>query len=175
MITVYTPGQDNDMPLFSWYMELWRAEDMQKLLGPSLWPLAAFMRHFTDPTASLFYLADEQGWWIAAWLFPMAGGGSWGLWVRKDMRDSANREGVNLIMETLAAGLERWPVLVNTTTQLDIIGKTEKLGYTYMGSIPHLFEGQDCYLLYMTRAQFAPKLEAWRRYYGRRQNRDGRA
>ena len=160
------------MPLFSWYMALWKTEDMQKLLGPSLWGLGAFMRHFTDPNAVLFYLADKDGWYAVSWLFPMAGGGSWGLWVRPDKRTGGSREIVNFIMETLAAGLNKWPVLVNTTTQLDIVGKTEKLGYTFVGSIPHLFEGQDCYLLYMTREQFTPKLEAWRRIYGRRKDRD---
>ena len=173
-MTVYTPGQGCDLGLLVWYMQLWQCEDMDKLLDHSLWSLSAFMRHFTDPNAILFYIEDEGGWYAAAWVFPMASGGSWGLWIRKDKRFTGNRDMMNFIMETLAHGLDKYPVLVNATKQAEIVEKTERLGYTNMGKIPGLFDGQDCYLLYMTREQFAPKLEAWRRYYGRRQDRHAR-
>jgi hypothetical protein len=168
MIGLYHPGIDGDVFLLNWYATLVADGDLEKLLGPSVWPMAAFMRHFTDPGARLYYLADDKGWWIVAWSFPFMGGGTWGLWVRKDKRFSGSRDGMDIIMASLAASLKDYPVLVNTTTQEPVVAKTCRLGYTYMGRIPLLFEGKDCHVLYLTREAFEP---VWRGYNERRKNK----
>lgn len=170
MIAVYTPGDNGDAALLHWYSQLVVADDLQKLVGPSVWPMAAFMRHFTDPNLTLWYLADDQGWWMVAWAFPLMGGGSYGLWVRPGKRGSGSREGVNFIMSTLGLALAVYPVLVNTTKQPEMVPRTERLGYTYLGEIPFLFEGEPCHVLYMTRAMFAPVWRRWKERYERRKD-----
>lgn|SRR6185503_12288953 len=165
---VYRPGLDGDFALLHFYARLVADGDLDKLLGSSVHPLAAFMKHFTDPQAIVFYLADDKGWWTAAWLFPMAGGGAYGLWLREDKRAAGSRKAMNFIMETLAVGLTRYPVLVNATHQEDVVAKTERLGYTYVGKIPFLFDGKDCHLLRMTGEQFWPRFERWKKaHHGR--------
>jgi hypothetical protein len=167
---VYRPGDRADLPLLHWYAQLVAADDLAKLVGPSLFPLAAFLRHFTDPRCVLFYEADAQGWWIAAWVFPLMGGGTWGLWLRPDKRAAGSRRALAFIVETLHAALTLYPVLVNTTKQDDVVAKTKRLGYTYLGRIPYLFEGEPCHVLYLTREAFAPLAERWSRYNERRQS-----
>lgn len=156
------------MPLLNWYMQLWQSEDIQKLLGPSLWTLNAFIKNFTASDVALFYEQDDRGWWAATWVFPFMGGATWGLWVRADKRASGSRRAMHLIMDSLSWGLLRYPVLVNTTKQLPIVEKTARLGYTYLGRIPWLFEGEDCHVLYMTREMFEPILARWRSHNERR-------
>lgn len=139
---------------------------MQKLLGPTLWSMSAFMKNFTEPGMVLFYDADEKGWWIVSWVFPFMGGGTWGLWVRQDKRASGSRVGLSHIMRSLDFATTRHPVIVNTTKQPEIIAKTQRLGYTYIGMIPLLFDGEDCHVLHMTREVFAPMFERWSKRNG---------
>lgn len=166
---IYQPGQHGDVALLAWYAQLVASGDLAKLLGPSVWGMAAFMRHFIDPQAVLMYEEGPDGAWIAAaWTFPLMGGGTWGLWVSPNYRASGSRRVMNFIMEALAVATGQYPVLVNTTKQDAIVAKTKRLGYSYLGKIPMLFEGEDCHVLYMTREMFQPILERWRAYYERR-------
>lgn len=167
---VYQPGQRGDVELLTWYSQLVAGDDLQKLVGPSLFGMAAFLRHFTSPELTLWYIGDEHGWWGVAWCFPILGGGSWGLWLRPDKRGSGSREVMAFTMDTLALAVSVYPVLVNTTKQAPVVAKTERLGYTYLGVIPRLFEGEDCHVLYMTSEQFEPIYERWRAYYERRKD-----
>jgi len=167
---IYQPGQNGDAELLHWYAQLVAGDDLNKLLGSSVWSMAAFMRHFTEAGALVFYESDAQGWWIVAWTFPLMGGGTWGLWVRPDKRGSGSRTALAFIMETLNVGLQQYPVLVNTTKQNEIVAKTVRLGYTYLGRIPRLFEGEDCHVLHLTREAFEPIYEKWSKYNGRRQD-----
>lgn len=171
---LYIPGTNADIPLLNWYAQLGASQDLQKLLGPSVWPMAAFMRHFTDPNVLVMYLEDERGWYAVAWTFPMLGGGTWGLWVREDRRPTGNRAIVDFIMTSLSIAFEHFPVLVNTTKQESMVAKTQRLGYTYLGKIPVLFEGEDCHVLYQTRENFEPISLRWRQRYERRQDKRSR-
>lgn len=167
-VDLYKPGQDGDVELLHWYGQLVNCGDLQKLVGPSLYPLAPFMRHFIDPSVDLFYLSDENGWWIVGWTFPLMGGGTWGLWVRPESRRPGRaRTAMTFIMDSLDLATQRFPVVVNTTKQPPVVAKTQRLGYTYLGVVPLLFEGEDCHVLHLTRAAFEPILTEWRNHNGR--------
>lgn len=166
--TVYQPGQNGDTELLHWYTQLVTSGDLAKLLGPSVHPTAAFLRHFTEPNALVFYEGDARGWWGVSWAFPFIGGGTWGLWLREDKRHHGSRHVLGFVLETLHFALQMYPVLVNTTTQAAVVAKTKRLGYTYLGCVPYLFEGQDCHVLHITRDAFAPIYEKWRNTYERR-------
>lgn len=167
---IYQPGEAGDGPLFHWYAQLTATGDIHKILGPSVHSISAFMRHFTDPSARLYYLFDDDGWWAVAWSFPMAGGGAWGFWLREDKRAVGSRLALAFIMATLNDALSRFPVLVNVTKQPEVVEKTQRLGYTYVGEIPYLFEGETAYVLQMTREAFEPRFQKWREYNGCRED-----
>jgi hypothetical protein len=161
---IYVPGTDGDAPLLQWYGQLVEAGDIANLLGPSLHPLGAFMRHYTDPTSLVLFDEDDHGWTVVALLTTFMGGGTWGLWVRKDLRGAGSRRALSFIMDSLAYAFTLVPVLVNTTRQPEVVAKTERLGYKYLGAIPLLFEGEDCHILYMTREMFQPVQQQWDDY-----------
>lgn len=164
----YSPGENGDAALLQWYMQLVVYGDMEKILGPSLYSIAAFMRHFTDPGGCVYYLIDDKGWYAVAWTFPLIGGGTWGLWIRPEKRPTGSRLVLNFIMQTIQASLDRFPVLVNTAKREPIVAQTKRLGYEYIGKIPYLFEGDTCHILYLTRDMFQPIYAKWEAYYGSR-------
>lgn len=161
----YVRGQDYDTALAAWYVQLVKDGDLEKILGSSLWALGAFMEHFRS-CCFLLYEADELGWWYVSWLFPFMHGGTWGVWFRQDRRGRINshRVGVQHLRESLRRAFEIYPVLVNTTKQPAIVAKTRKLGYTYLGEIPLLFDGEPCHVLYLTKEQFYADNARWERY-----------
>jgi hypothetical protein len=168
-VEIYQPGTDGDAPLLQWYSTLVETEDLAELVGPSLFPLAAFMKHYTAPDTRLLILEDDKGWAAVAWLSVFMAGGTWGLWVRKGgPRHSGSRKVMGFIMSSLAYAFEFVPVLVNTTRRGSVVAKTRRLGYNYVGVIPLLFEGEDCHILYMTREMFQPIWEKWEAYKAKR-------
>jgi hypothetical protein len=162
----YSPGQELDIELVQWWEHLVRDGDLTKLVGSSLWPLSAFLAHFAAcPT--LLYDTDEHGWTVVAWVFPFMGGGTFGCWIRPDQRLGGSRKNLRCIVNALHRGFDLYPVLINTTKQDAIVPKTEALGYTYVGKIPYLFDGESCHVLYMTKEQFSAHAQKWSRLYGR--------
>lgn len=162
---LYEPGQCYDAELLAWYTRLVADGDLEKLVGPSLWPLGAFLEHFRS-CPMLYYDADSDGWWFASWAFPFMGGGTWGVWFREDRRGKvvSGRQGMRHIRASLEAAFAQYPVLVNVTKQPVVVPKTEKLGYTYLGSIPHLFEGETAHVLALSRENFEAADARWSRY-----------
>ena len=164
----YERGQNLDAELAQWYVQLVQDGDLGKLLGSSLWSLGAFLEHFRS-CSFLLYEADADGrWWYVSWLFPFMYGGTWGVWFRADYRSrglsARHRVGMQHIRESLRQAFEIFPVLINTTKQPDVVAKTVKLGYTYLGEIPLLFDGESCHVLHLTRQRFEADNARWERY-----------
>ena len=159
---IYVPGQDGDLELLRWWAELHETGEIESLVGPSLYPIAAFTRHFTNENAQLYYLADEKGWRAAAWTFPFMSGGTWGLWIRKDTRHTGAKEVFQFILDSLDDAFSRYPVLVNIVKVPENIEKTKKLDYTYIGSVPYIFEGEEAHFLAMTKYDWESHSQKWR-------------
>jgi hypothetical protein len=164
---IYTPGENGDAGLAQWYMVMVHSGDLQKTVGASMAPLSAFMREFTDPKTTLFYLPDDKGWWAVAWVTRMGTGGSYGVWIREDKRHAGSRTALAFVMSTLAASLAAFPVLLNVVKDPDVVEKTKRLGYAYLGCVPYLYDGGDAYLLYITREMYEPLFTAWAEKYGK--------
>jgi hypothetical protein len=163
---VYAPGENGDAGLAQWYLQLVTSGDLHKTVGNSLTSMSAFMREFTDPKTTLFYLPDDNGWWIVAWVTRIGNGGSYGLWIREDKRPSGARVGLAFVMATQAAALAAFPVLLNIVKDPEVVEKTKRLGYAYLGCVPYLYDGEDAHLLYMTREMYEPLFTAWAEKYG---------
>ena len=161
----YEPGQNLDIELVQWWERLARDGDLAKLVGSSLWPLASFLAHFAS-CPMLLYDTDAEGWTIVAWAFPFMGGGTFGCWIRPDQRSGGKRAHLRFVVNALRRAFDLYPVLVNTTKQDAVVPKTEALGYTYLGRVPYLFDGEPAHVLYMTKEQFSDYARKWKRLYG---------
>lgn len=167
---IYTPGTEGDGPLLVWYSKLVESGDLQKIAGQSVWSLSGFMGQFTRPDASVFFAADERGWWAVAWGCPFVGGANWGFWLREDKRGGT--EGPDFLFEFQTVAFEYFPVLIAVTKQESVVGKLTQLGYTVLGPVPYLFEGEPCYISYLTRDDFMQHARDWKeQIHGRRAKR----
>lgn len=167
---LYLPGTNGDADLFKWYLQLVQTGDLQKIAGPSVWPIGGFMTQFTSPNASLFYAEDDKGWWAAAWASPFVGGANWGFWLREDKRGGC--DGPDFLFEFQSVAFEYYAVLIAVTKQGAVVGKLEQLGYTVLGPVPYLFEGEPCYISYLTREDYTAHAEKWKeQIHGRRAQR----
>jgi len=162
----YEPGTDNDLPLLTWYSLLCNDGSLEKAFGPSLWALGPFMKSMVDTTTGLLYAEDEQGWWGVSWFTPVMGGLSWGFWIREDYRGPGRYEKVALVMETLNAAFQMFPLVLAPTKQTAVRDLALRFGFVDMGQIPHLFEGEPCFIIYQTREGFEPIFAAWSEQHG---------
>jgi len=158
---IYAPGTDGDVPLLKWYIEICRDNSIDAAFAPSMHPLGSFMRNMLVPETGLIYAEDEQGWWGVSWFVPVMGALGWGLWIREDYRGSGRYEKVTFVMETLNVAFQATPIILAPTRQPKVATLSLRFGFTNMGQIPYLFEGQSCYILYQTREGFAPIFERW--------------
>lgn len=158
----YNFGTDGDLPILKWWAELGATGDMEQLMGRSAYSLSGFLHALAPPTMVL-YEEDEQGWWIVVTISPFMSGALWGLWIRQDKRASGAREGLRIIRDSLEIALESFPVVVNIARSDEVVAKTLKLGYTYLGVIPQLFDGEDCRVMFLTRESFEKTKARWKR------------
>lgn len=167
----YTPGTVDDIGLFTWWGEMQRDGSIATAFAPSLYALAPFVRTMTMHAGSVQYEADERGWYAVTWLTPVMGGLSLGLWLREDVRGGKSEKhdaAFNLLIETIHGALGAFPVVLCFTTQPRVVELVKGLGFSHMGQVPGLWEGEACDTLYITRDAFAPLYEAWSTDYGRR-------
>lgn len=162
----YEAGQNFDADLVRWWGQLVADGDLQKLVGSSLWSMSSFLPHFASCPV-LLYDEDDKGWTIVCWVYPFMGGGTFGCWIRPDQRLIGRRKHFKFVLNALRRGFDLFPVLVNTTKQDAIVPKTEALGYTYLGVVPYLFDGEPAHVLYMTKEQFSEHVgKRWGRFNG---------
>jgi len=83
---------------------------------------------------------------------PAMSGAFFGLWCR-DIR----RHGKGILEateEALDYGLSWYPVLMGVTKQENLLDAHRKLGYNVMGKMPAIFDGEDAWVVYITREMF---------------------
>jgi hypothetical protein len=158
----YNFGTNGDLPLLTWWAELGASGDLEVLMGPSAQSLSGFMHALKPPTVIL-YEEDAKGWWIVVTITPFMAGALWGLWIREDKRSSGSREGLRFIRDSIDIALESFPVVVNIARSDEVVAKTLKLGYTYVGVVPQLFDGADCHVMHLTRESFQATKARWSR------------
>lgn len=102
-----------------------------------------------SPPKALLYEYDAQGIWIALWLEPLLGGCAAGFWIRSDQRRTRRAGWTFLLM--LDTVTRQVPVIVGITKQRSLVRLHEKFGYTVVGEIPSLFDGDPAIVLQITR------------------------
>ena len=152
MLTVYEPGIDSDLLVLSWWHHMATSGDLERAFSATLAPCGAFMAEMRRCT--LTYEADDTGIWFAAWYEPALSGGFYGLWIRNGKRASA--DALRAVIESLHFGLERWPVLIFATMHAPVVAQAEQLGFTRLGDIPHLFDGEASTIAWLDAEHFYP-------------------
>lgn len=139
--------------------------ELKQTVAENARSLPGFFRMLEPPTVALF-VTDEQGAWVLAWCEPCFNGAFFSLWVRPDKR---SKDALPTVYELYEMALGRWPVLMGVTKQARLLSSHEKMGYKLLGQIPGLFDGEDAFLLVLTKEDF----DGRRRREGREQSNVG--
>ncbi len=158
-MTIYTPSIESDLLLLNWYMDLGSGPDFEAAFSAELAPCASFMSAMSKTL--LVYEADERGIWAAAWFDRQMSAGLTGIWIREDMRHW--NTGVRFLADAFEFGLERFPVLIAITRSNKILEKAmTSFGWTVMGEIPWLWDGEGASVTWVDSARFNAAVAQWR-------------
>ena len=160
MGNVYFPSRENDLEIVRWWVRMDRDGDLDKLMMEGSRSVSDLFR-LIQPPKTMLWLLDDEGVWFAMWFEQCFNGVFCGAWMRQDYR--GRRAGTFAFLDAWTWALVAWPVLIGVTKQPDLVGIHRRVGYTVMGSIPGLFDGQEATVMYLTRAAFRETLRRLRR------------
>jgi hypothetical protein len=157
---VYVPNRDNDLEIVRWWVRMERDGDLDKLMMEGARSVSDLFR-LVQPPKAMLWLLDDEGVWFAMWFEQCFGGAFCGAWLRQDRRGS--RQGVWAFLDAWTWALTAWPVLIGVTKQPELAAIHRKVGYTTLGAIPTIFDGQEATIMYLTRSAFRETLRRLRR------------
>lgn len=165
-MTVYEPGIHSDLLLLDWYQTMAQASDgfttdLERAFSVTMAPLAAFLTELRR--CFLVYEADDSGIWFAAWFDPAMTGAYHHAWIRADRR--ASKGALAAMIESLYLGLQKWPVLISVTKQPSVVSAIRGLGFTTLGDIPWLFDGETATISWLDSAHFYPAVKKFERLF----------
>ena len=151
MVILYEPGKDADMALASWYITLQESGDLEKIFTEdmSLGEFFAFMR---DEIDLCFAMDAETGIHTAIWFKSFLSGAFVGVWVRSDKRQS--KEAFNTILQAFENAFMKVNVIFVVTKQKELVDEHRKFGYTLIGEVPELWNGETAWLSALTKENF---------------------
>jgi hypothetical protein len=147
----YEPSPAADLHLATWWAKLHTSGDLFQTFSSSLDNLSSFLAWFRPPHR-LLYATDAEGIWLAAWFEPLLSGALMGLWA--DPRYRGSRQAVQVAGQVFEEAFATYPVLLGLIKQRRHLRAATKVGYEVLGAIPHLCNGDDAWLVVLTRAAF---------------------
>ena len=153
-LEMYQPGEDHDIALFNWWVHLNESGDFDRVFTRPTRALSTFLANFTMPTM-LFFIRDDDGIWLAVWFSPIdrgAGGAFMNYWARKNMRTTQKHYKCSRFIYDMAT--EYFPVVVGVTRHEGLLRIHRKIGYNILGQIPKVLDGEDAWLVYLTRGNW---------------------
>jgi hypothetical protein len=155
-IELYIPSFINDAILANWYKHLIDTDEFYTLFTDCHKPLSKFYEIFKPPTILAFTVDEAGELWAAMWFAPYDGYGgksaTVSAWTREDYRGTPKARETGGFC--YAMSFRVWDVLVSITKHEGLLGNLRKVGYNIVGSIPHLVNGEDAWILYMTKEDF---------------------
>lgn len=145
----YFPTPDTDVILANWWVRLRADGDLARMFIKRSQSLSAFYNMMGAPTVLCYKLNDAIGVWAAAWFTPCLSGSFLGMYLAPGYR--ASLEGFKAVLEAHHFGFQHNDSLLAVTKQPKILDESRKIGYDVLGQVPHLWDGEDAWLLMLTR------------------------
>ena len=158
---LYEPSADGDVLLANAYRNIVQSGDHERLLGKECHRLTGFLALMQRPTCVFMEVDEEIGVWFLAWVTPTFQGAFYSQWVHKSMRH--NRKMVASSLRAWDLALSEWPILLGVTRQPKLLKEHFKMGYVELCIIPKFWDGEDTHLLMLTRENFAPVKERYKK------------
>ena len=153
-LKIYQPTVEYDIIFARWWETLHETGEYDRLFTRRIHPLSQFMHTFQPPTLTIF-ADDEDGIWVCAWfnLFSDTDSGAFmHFWGREEKRNT--RKGISVTSLIYDFATTFFPVVIGVTKHEDLLYAHRKVGYNIVGQIPHMLDGSDVWILYLTRENF---------------------
>lgn len=147
----YKPDMQFDAILLQWYTDVVTSGAIKDLFNFRSRTLSGFYAAL-QPPIRLFVQLDERGMWFAAIVTPIFAGAELDIWVREDKRKS--KAWFESMFEALELCFTNYGTVIGLSTY-ENVATLERLGYTILGKIPNLWDGdRDLWVMYVTRESF---------------------
>lgn len=147
----YKANPEFDAVLLQWYTDLITTGAIKDLFNFRSRTLSGFYAALQPPIHLLVHV-DDKGMWFAAIVTPIFAGAELDIWVREDKRTS--KAWFEAMFEALAFCFDKYGTVIGLSTYQNV-ATLERLGYTILGKIPCLWDGdRDLWVMYVTRADF---------------------
>lgn len=149
----YTGTLEEDILLSTWWTQLMLSGDWEKCFLTPRTGLSHFYAHFLRDTP-LFYVERRGKVGVAAWIEPsLVGSTFFSLWIAPEYRGS--RFAVKAAKDIFTHLFTTYQVILSITTQESLLDLYRKIGYTVIGQIQGLGNGQSpVWLLSLTAQGF---------------------
>jgi len=159
-ITIYIPSYDHDAALARWYKHLVDSGEYEMLFAEAFKPLSKFYQMFAPPTVTAFAVDDMGEIWATMWINPLDGYGSKtasvSAWTRGDRRGTPEAREAGGFCYSMA--FEVWDLLISITRHEKLLHNLRQVGYHIVGNIPGFVDGNDGWVLYLTKENFKNSL-----------------
>jgi hypothetical protein len=151
---IYVPTPEYDIALINWWRYLNQTGDFDDLFTESQRPFTKFAKIF-DPPCILVLTFEDTFTWNAIWFTPFGDSASSafvGNWCDSAKRGTKEQVKVNKFIYDFAFAF--WQTLVGITKHERLLRVHRKLGYNIVGSLPHFLEGEEAWIVYLTKENF---------------------
>lgn len=170
MIQVYQSTHESDLLLAQWWAKLNQKKELKQTLHSNAHTLSGFFELFKQPIV-LTYDTDKSGIWFAVWFEPIMSGAFIGMWV--DQNHRAHRKVLVNFERIITKALDNFTVILGVTTQRRVVETQLSLGYTEVGKVAGLFDGQDAWLTSLNAEGWAQRLKGYAIYKARIESTNG--
>lgn len=136
-----------DVLLAGWWHQM-EADGDLGLFAAGSRTMSELFRLMAAPGKALLYQFDARGLWIAYWAEQLLGALMTGFWIRHDRRRTREAGWEFLCVSDLVTS---WGTVVGVTKQREIVRLHERFGYTVVGEIPGMFDGETAIILTLSR------------------------
>lgn len=168
----YVPCAEMDWVLLQWLDRMRNDRELNKVFSQGAHAPSSFLAMMQAPRQLFFQLDGLGNLKYACWLEPCMGNVFLGYYAQPAYRK--NREGVHFLFDvfeyvfnagvgTIAGFIQERKTPEETQAFIKL---HEKMGYTYRGFIPLMFDGKDCHVVALTAEDWAKPnkmKERWKR------------
>lgn len=126
--------------------------DLEAMVADQSKSLPRFLKMLEPPTVTVFW-TDEHGIGVLGWFEPIFGFAFFSLWVRPDRREH-RQETLETVRQVYELGFKVFPAVLGITKQERLLKSHQRLGYTVVGEMPGLFDGDNAWLVMLTKENF---------------------
>lgn len=148
---VYEPSEEHDRWLRQWFAIMQHDDELERTFGQGVKTVDDLLHVMQEP-ATVYLETDETGPWFVSWIVPAGMDAAYfNLWVAKEHR---HQYAIERIYQVLKCVFIIFRVALVVTRQDQLANNAVRFGFTHLGVIPEIFDGQAAHVLYFSKSAF---------------------